>query len=67
MCACACVCACLQEEVKARDGADPRKYAVMTKGFQGDAAGNVTGVKIVSLKARPPLDYCNKLQLCVVV
>ena len=54
MCACACVCACLQEEVKARDGADPRKYAVMTKGFQGDAAGNVTGVKIVSLKARPP-------------
>ena len=62
MCACVCacvrvcvrVCVCVQEEVKARDGADPRKYAVMTKGFLGDAAGNVTGVRIVSLKARPP-------------
>jgi len=39
-----------QEEVKKRDGKDPRKYAVMTKEFIKDEAGNVTGVKIVSLK-----------------
>mmetsp|Transcript_68874 Transcript_68874/g.164315 ORF Transcript_68874/g.164315 Transcript_68874/m.164315 type:complete len:2206 (+) Transcript_68874:64-6681(+) len=39
-----------QEEVKQRDGADPRKYAVMTKEFTKDADGNVTAVKIISLK-----------------
>ena len=39
-----------QEEVKQRDGADPRKYAVMTKEFLTDEAGNLRGIKIVSLK-----------------
>eukprot|EP00960_Hanusia_phi_P067864 766718-Hanusia_phi.AAC.4 len=39
-----------QEEVKKRDGADPRKYAVMTKEFIGDEQGNVKAIKIVSLK-----------------
>jgi glutamate synthase (NADPH/NADH) len=39
-----------QEEVKKRDGKDPRKYAVATKEFIGDANGNVKGIKIVSLK-----------------
>jgi len=39
-----------QEEVKQRDGKDPRKYAVMTKEFIDDGAGNVKAVKIVSLK-----------------
>mmetsp|Transcript_53171 Transcript_53171/g.106586 ORF Transcript_53171/g.106586 Transcript_53171/m.106586 type:complete len:284 (+) Transcript_53171:62-913(+) len=39
-----------QEEVKKRDGKDPRKYAVMTKEFVKDSDGNVTAVKIVSLK-----------------
>ena len=39
-----------QEEVKQRDGQDPRKYAVMTKEFLGDDAGNVKAIKIVSLK-----------------
>ena len=39
-----------QEEVKQRDGKDPRKYAVMTKEFLGDDAGNVKAIKIVSLK-----------------
>ena len=39
-----------QEEVKQRDGQDPRKYAVMTKEFIDDGAGNVKAIKIVSLK-----------------
>lgn len=39
-----------QDEVKQRDGKDPRKYAVMTKEFIGDDAGNVKAIKIVSLK-----------------
>mmetsp|Transcript_5396 Transcript_5396/g.10833 ORF Transcript_5396/g.10833 Transcript_5396/m.10833 type:complete len:2179 (-) Transcript_5396:728-7264(-) len=38
-----------QEEVKKRDGADPRKYAVMTKEFVTEG-GKVKAVKIVSLK-----------------
>ena len=53
-----------QDEVKQRDGKDPRKYAVMTKEFIGDDAGNVKAIKIVSLKvrpvafARPPCHLC---------
>jgi NADPH-dependent glutamate synthase beta subunit-like oxidoreductase len=39
-----------QDEVKQRDGKDPRKYAVMTKEFIDDGAGNVKAIKIVSLK-----------------
>jgi len=39
-----------QEEVKDRDGADPRKYAVMTKRFIDDGAGNVKAIEIINLK-----------------
>eukprot|EP00281_Chroomonas_sp_CCMP1168_P021546 CAMPEP_0206230908 /NCGR_PEP_ID=MMETSP0047_2-20121206/10538_1 /ASSEMBLY_ACC=CAM_ASM_000192 /TAXON_ID=195065 /ORGANISM="Chroomonas mesostigmatica_cf, Strain CCMP1168" /LENGTH=2187 /DNA_ID=CAMNT_0053654419 /DNA_START=28 /DNA_END=6591 /DNA_ORIENTATION=+ len=39
-----------QEEVKKRDGQDPRKYAVMTKRFIDDGAGNLKAIEIVSLK-----------------
>lgn len=39
-----------QEEVKKRDGKDPRKYAVMTKRFIEDGNGGIKAIEIVNLK-----------------
>jgi len=42
-----------QEEAAALYGADPRKYAVVTKRFVGDAAGNVKGLHTVEVEWKP--------------
>ena len=42
-----------QEEAAAVQGADPRKYAVVTKRFIGDAAGNVKGLHTVEVEWKP--------------
>ena len=42
-----------QEEAAAVFGADPRKYAVVTKRFVGDAAGNVKGLQTVEVEWKP--------------
>jgi len=42
-----------QEEAAAVYGADPRKYAVVTKRFIGDAAGNVKGLHTVEVEWKP--------------
>jgi glutamate synthase (NADPH) small chain len=38
-----------QEEAKALQGEDPRKYLVMTKRFVKDADGNLTGIEVVDI------------------
>jgi len=42
-----------QEEAAAVHGADPRKYAVVTKRFVGDAAGNVKALHTVEVEWKP--------------
>jgi glutamate synthase (NADPH/NADH) small chain len=42
-----------QEEAAAVHGADPRKYAVVTKRFIGDASGNVKGLHTVEVDWKP--------------
>jgi len=42
-----------QEEAAAVQGADPRKYAVVTKRFIGDASGNVKGLHTVEVEWKP--------------
>jgi len=42
-----------QEEAAALYGADPRKYAVVTKRFIGDASGNVKGLHTVEVEWKP--------------
>jgi len=42
-----------QEEAAAVYGADPRKYAVVTKRFIGDAAGNVKALHTVEVEWKP--------------
>jgi len=42
-----------QEEAAAVHGADPRKYAVVTKRFIGDASGNVKGLHTVEVEWKP--------------
>ncbi len=39
-----------QEEAKALQGEDPRKYLVMTKGFLTDSSGHVTGLEVVDIE-----------------
>jgi glutamate synthase (NADPH) small chain len=39
-----------QEEAAALYGADPRRYAVTTKRFEGDAQGNVTGLVVAEIR-----------------
>src|SRR5690606_13223316 len=39
-----------QEEAAARFGADPREYAVSTKAFVSDGAGQVKGVRVVDVR-----------------
>jgi len=38
------------EEAKAKFGADPRSYDILTKEFIGDAQGNVTGIRTVNIQ-----------------
>ena len=42
-----------QEEAAALFGSDPRRYAVTTKRFEGDAQGNVTGLVIAEIRRTP--------------
>jgi glutamate synthase (NADPH/NADH) small chain len=39
-----------QKEAKARFGADPRRYCIMTKEFIGDASGHVRGLRTVDIE-----------------
>jgi glutamate synthase (NADPH) small chain len=39
-----------QEEAAALYGSDPRRYAVTTKRFEGDAQGNVTGLVVAEIR-----------------
>jgi len=45
-----------QEEATALQGADPRQYAVLTKRFEGDAAGQVRSLQLVSVAWRKGAD-----------
>jgi glutamate synthase (NADPH/NADH) small chain len=45
-----------QEEAKALQGADPRQYAVLTKRLDGDAAGRVQSLQLVSVEWRKGAD-----------
>jgi glutamate synthase (NADPH/NADH) small chain len=42
-----------QEEAAALYGSDPRRYAVTTKRFEGDAQGNVTGLVVAEIRRAP--------------
>ncbi len=42
-----------QEEAAARQGADPRAFAVASKAFVGDARGHVTGIEVVDVEWTP--------------
>jgi glutamate synthase (NADPH/NADH) small chain len=39
-----------QEEAAALYGSDPRRYAVTTKRFEGDAQGNITGLVVAEIR-----------------
>jgi glutamate synthase (NADPH/NADH) small chain len=45
-----------QEEAKALQGADPRRYAVLTRRFVGDDAGRVRALQLVSVEWRQGAD-----------